>query len=69
MTKECKNFMEWVEDKVVNYKQPMFCGTDPDRIYYSSFGDTDNSDDKFYIMGKRSKIRNRLKLTRLTLKH
>ena len=40
MTKQCKNFMERVEAKIVNSKQPMFDRTEPDRVYYSAFGDT-----------------------------
>ena len=41
MTKQCKNFMERVKSKIGNYKQPMFDGMDPDRIYHSAFGETD----------------------------
>ena len=40
MTKQCKNFMERVEAKIVNSKQPIFDRTEPDRVYYSAFGDT-----------------------------
>ena len=47
MTKQCKNFMERVEAKIGNYKQPLFDGTDPDRVYYSAFGDTEDADDNF----------------------
>ena len=42
MTKQCKNFMERVEAKTVNSKQPMFDGADPYRVYYITFGDTYN---------------------------
>ena len=33
VTKKCKNFMERVKAKIVNCKQPLFDGKDPDRIY------------------------------------
>ena len=36
--------MEPVEDKTGNAKQHMFYGVDPDRLYYSGFGDTKNTD-------------------------
>ena len=39
--------MEPVEAKIGNYKQPLFDGTDPDRVYYSAFGDTEDADDNF----------------------
>ena len=40
MTNHCNNFMERVEAKIVNSKQPIFDRTEPDRVYYSAFGDT-----------------------------
>ena len=33
MAKKCNNSMERVEAKIVNSKQHMFYGTDPDRVY------------------------------------
>ena len=33
ITKQCKNFMERVEAKIVNATQPLFDGMDPDRVY------------------------------------
>ena len=35
--------MERVEAKIVNADQTLFDGTDPDRVYYSDFGDTDDA--------------------------
>ena len=45
LTKQCKIFMEHVEAKIGNSKKPLFDGTDPEGVYYSDFGDKDNSDD------------------------
>ena len=52
MTKQCKNFMERVEAKIGNAKQPLFDGSDPDRVYYSAFGDTNNSDVNILTYGE-----------------
>ena len=52
MTKKCKNFMERVEARIVNSKQPLFGVTYPNRVYYSSFGDTDNADDNVLSYGE-----------------
>ena len=41
--------MEHVEAKIGNSKKPLFDGTEPDRVYYSDFGDKDNSDDKVLL--------------------
>ena len=49
LTKQCKIFMEHVEAKIGNSKKPLFDGTEPDRVYYSDFGDKDNSDDKVLL--------------------
>ena len=68
MTKQCNNFMERVEAKISNAKQHLFYGTEPDRVCYSAFGYTNDSEKTCYLMGKRYKIRKRLKLMRLTLK-
>ena len=43
MTKQYNNFMERVETKIGNSKQPLFDGTEPDRLYCSTFGYTDNA--------------------------
>ena len=51
MTKQCKNFMEHVEAKIGNAKQPLFDGTEPDRVYYSDFGDTKYSEDNLLPYG------------------
>ena len=45
MTEKCKNFMEDVEAKIRNAKKPMFYGTEPDRVYYSAFGDINYADE------------------------
>ena len=37
--------MELVESKVGNSNQSLFDGMEPARLYYSDFGDTDNSYD------------------------
>ena len=42
MTKQWNNFMERVEDKIGNAKQTLFDGMDPDIVYYSSFGDSND---------------------------
>ena len=52
MNKEFKNLMERVETKFGNNKQPLFDGTDPDRVYYSYFGDTDNADKNLLPYGE-----------------
>ena len=44
--------MERVEAKIGNDKQHMFDVTDPDRVYYSSFGDNDNADEKVLSYGE-----------------
>ena len=44
--------MERVETKFGNNKQPLFDGTDPDRVYYSYFGDTDNADKNLLPYGE-----------------
>ena len=45
MTKQCKNF-------IGNVNQPLFDGTDPDRVYSSFFGDTEYSDDSMLTYGE-----------------
>ena len=52
MTKKCKNFMERVEARICNCKQPLFDGTDPYRVYYSDFGDTSYDDDNVLPYGE-----------------
>ena len=69
MTKQCKNFIECMKDTIGNTKQPLFNGKYLDRVYYSDFGDTDNSYKNVLLMGKISNTRKRLKLMRLKLKH
>ena len=51
ITKQCKNFMERVEYKIKNAKQPLFDSTEPDIIYYSAFGDTNDVDDNVLPYG------------------
>ena len=41
-----------VEAIIGNAKQPLFDGTDPDRLYYSDFGDTNDSDKNFLPYGE-----------------
>ena len=52
MTKQCKNFMERVETKIVNYKPPLFDGMQLDRLYYSAFGDTENANENVLSYGE-----------------
>ena len=52
MTKQCRDFMERVEAKIVNSKQPLFDGTEPDIVYYSAFGDTDDADNNLLPYGE-----------------
>ena len=52
MNKQCKNFMERVEANIGNSKQPLFDGTDPDRVYYSTFWYTKNSDNNVLTYGE-----------------
>ena len=51
-TKQCKNFMERVEDKILNYTQPLFHGTEPYEVYYSAFRDTEDSDNNILPYGE-----------------
>ena len=44
--------MERVEDKIGNSKQPLFGGTDPERVYYSDFEETDDADDNILTYGE-----------------
>ena len=44
--------MERVEAKIGNAKQPLFDGSDPDRVYYSAFGDTNNADVNILTYGE-----------------
>ena len=46
--------MERVEAKIGNAKQPLFDGMEPDRVYYSAFGDTDNTDENVLPYGEES---------------
>ena len=52
ITKQCNNFMEHVEAKIGNDKQPLFDGTKPDIVYYSAFGDTNYAEDNMVPYGK-----------------
>ena len=52
MTRQCKNFMEHVEDKIGNAKKPLFDGTDPGRGYYSAFGYTNYYDNNVLPYGE-----------------
>ena len=36
--------MERIEDNIGNDKQPFFGSTEPERLYYIDFGDTNNAD-------------------------
>ena len=51
-TKQCKSSMVHVEAKIGNVNQPLFGDTDPDVLYYSAFGDTDNSNDNLSPYGE-----------------
>ena len=44
--------MECVEAKIGNSKQPLSDGTDPDRVYYSYFGDTNYDDNNVSHYGE-----------------
>ena len=44
--------MERVEAKIGNSNQPLFGGTDPDRVYYSAFGDTRDADKNLLPCGE-----------------
>ena len=61
MTKQCKNFIEFIEAKTGKSRQPLFDGTDPDRLYYSDFYTPVMLTTMCYLIGKRSNIRNKLK--------
>ena len=43
--------MERVEAKIVNTKQPLIYGIDSYIVYYSAFGDTNDTDDKWLPYG------------------
>ena len=45
MKKRCKNIIEHVGAKTRNSKKPLFDGTEPERVYYSFFEDTEDSED------------------------
>ena len=51
MTKHCNNFLEFVEAKNGNDNQPLFGGTDKDRVYYSAFGVTNDAEDNMLPYG------------------
>ena len=44
--------MECVEAKIGNSEQPLFNGTEPDRVYYSAFGDTNDADKNLLPYGE-----------------
>ena len=67
-SKKRKNFMEQINERIGNAKKTLFDGTELDRVYCSAFGDIKNYHDNIYLMENISKIRKRLKLTKLTLK-
>ena len=52
MTKHCNNFLEFVEAKIGNDNQPLFYGTDKDRVYYSAFGVTNDAEDNMLPYGE-----------------
>ena len=52
MAKQCKNFMEHVEAKIGNTKQPLFDGTEPYRVYYSAFRDTGDTGNNLLPYGE-----------------
>ena len=52
MTKQCKNFMERVEDKIGNAKKPLFDGKNPEIVYYSAFGDIDDAAENVLTYGE-----------------
>ena len=41
-----------MEVKIGNTKQPLFDGTKPDRLYYSEFGDTYNTENNVLHYGE-----------------
>ena len=43
-----------MESKIENTKKPLFDGTDPDRVYYSDFGDTNDADDSVLPYGEEN---------------
>ena len=43
--------MERVETKFGNNKQPLFDGTDTDRVHFSAFGDTNYTDNNMLPYG------------------
>ena len=45
--------MERVEAKIGNAKQPLFDGTDPERVYYSAFGEIDDADNNVLPYGEQ----------------
>ena len=52
ITKQCKNFMEHVQDKIGNTKKPLFDSTEPDRVYYSASRDTNDVDNNILPYGE-----------------
>ena len=58
MTGHCNNLMKHVEAKIGNAKQPLFDIKDPDRIYYSYFGDTEDADKTLLPYGEEIQDQN-----------
>ena len=51
MTKQWKHFIEHMKDNIRKDKQPLFDGTDTDRVHFSAFGDTNYTDNNMLPYG------------------
>ena len=56
--------MERVEAKIGNAKQPLFDGTDSDRVYYSDFRCTYDADDRILIYGEEIQDQKEVKVNK-----
>ena len=54
-----KTFMDCLQERICNKKQPIYNMQDPQQIYYQAFNDPDNDDQTYYPMGQ-SELTSRL---------
>ena len=52
MVKRTSDFTQSVEGRIGNHHQPIYDIFDPDRIYFSAFGDQPDEDDRLLSYGE-----------------
>ena len=57
-----------MEAKIGNAKQLLFDGMDPDRVYYSDFGDTKDSDDNVLPYGEEIQYQKEIEVNKAYIK-